>query len=571
MADGSITFSTALDNKQLEKDLTKLSKEIEKVETTIQTQEAKKSPLVKQAEELTAQMKEARAEVDRYRKEWSAGIVGADQHQSAAQAVFNQTEAQYNKVVAQIEKIDEKLVPAYERLDEMKAKAGGLSQEIAAVTDETSRMGDAMDAAGAYLDKFTKRVKQLAKRVFIFTVITTALRSVKDWMWRAIQTNEEAVSAVARLKGALLTMAQPLVDVVIPAFTLLVNVLTKVVSVVAQLLSFLFGKTVSESKKSAAALNKEAKALEGVGSAADEAAGSLAGFDEINTINTEKSGGAASAIEPDFSFDTDLTEGQMENLLGLIKAIGSALLAWKIGSAFGMSLKEILGLALGIYSAFTFIQALTDAWANGVSWDNLLQMLLSLATAAAGFGIAFGTVGAGVALLVGGVAMLVTGFHDAYKSGWDLTNLLTSVSGILAAGLGIAVLTGSWIPLLVAGIASLLLAFTVATGNGEELLAGLKTSFEGFADFFKGIFTGDIKKAIGGIEKIFDGLGKSIDAVIEGVRDTFHSFFDWLDEKTGGKFKGIIDFMRGSLEKGKLHPKYAEWRAKRFIPAISSP
>ena len=542
--DGSITFSTSLDNRQLEKDLSKLSKEIEKAESAIQTQESKKSPLVQQAEELRVKMKEARAEVDRYRKEWMAGVVGADKNQSAAQTVLDQTENQYNKVVAQIEKIDEKLAPTYEKLDSMKEKAGGLAQKIAEAHENSSRMGQAVDVANEYLDKFSKRVKMLAKRVFVFTIIATALRAIKDWMWRAIQTNDEAVSALSKLKGALLTMAQPLVDVVIPAFTILVNVLTRVVAVIAQLMSYLFGKTVKESKKAASALNSEAKALDGIGESADDAAGSLAGFDEINTIQTEKKDSKAT-IEPDFSFDTDMTIEQMENLLGWIKAIGSALMAWKIGSKFSLGLKSTLGLALGIYSAFTFVKALTDAWANGVSWDNLLQMLLSLAGAALGFGIAFGAVGAGVALLVGGIAMVVTGFHDAFENGWNLQNLLTSISGIIATGIGIAVLTGSWIPLLIAGIAAVLLAFTVATGHGEELLSGLKKIFEGFVDFFTGIFTGDINKAVGGIEKIFYGLGDTVNAVIKGFRDTMLSFLNWLDNKTGGKLRGIIDFMKG--------------------------
>lgn len=548
--DGSITFSTSLDNRQLEKDLAKINREIEESEKAIYEKEAKKSPLVEQAEELQVKIKEARAEVERYAKEWADGITGADQNQSAANLKLRDAQSEYEKIVQKIDKIDSKLIPAYERLDKMKERAGGLQKKIASVTAESSRMGDAVDAAGKYLDKFTNRLKQMARRVFVFTVITGALRSVKDWMWSVIKTNDEAVAAIAKLKGALLTAAQPLVEVVIPAFVALVNIMTRIVAVAAQLVAYLFGKTASESKKAAEALNKEKEALEGVGGAADKASGSLAGFDEINTIRTEDNTDAMDGIVPDFSFETNMMEEQMENLLGWIEAIGAGLAAWKIGSMFKMSLIETMGLAMGIYSAFQFVKEITDAWANGVTWDNLLTMLIALAVAATGFGIAFGTVGAGITLIIGGLAMLVTGFHDAYENGWNLQNLLLSIAGILATGIGIALLTGSWVPLLIAAIGSVLLAFTVATGHGDELVAGLKKTLDGFLDFFSGIFSGDIEKAVGGIGKIFDGLNDAVDSVLDSLRDSFISFLDWLDEKTDGRFHSIIEHIKQIVEDG---------------------
>ncbi len=239
-----------------------------------------------------------------------------------------------------------------------------------------------------------------------------------------------------------------------------------------------------------------------------------------------------------------LDESQLQKVLELIKLIGSALAAWKLSSALGLGLKGFLGLLLAIYSAINLAENVFDAWTNGVTWDNFLGMLTSSLGLAAGLGLAFGTVGAGIGLVVAGLTMLVTGFHDAFENGWNLENLLTSISGIIMTGLGIALLTGSWIPLLIAGIAAVLLAFTVATGHGEELLDGIKTMMEGFVDFFTGIFSGDIEKAIGGIEKIFEGLKTAVFAVVDGLRDTLLGFLDWLDEKTGGKLHGIIESVK---------------------------
>ena len=79
----------------------------------------------------------------------------------------------------------------------------------------------------------------------------------------------------------------------------------------------------------------------------------------------------------------------------------------------------------------------------------------------------------------------------------------------------------------------------------EELLDGIRDVIEGFKDFFVGIFTGDMEKAIVGVEKIFEGLKKTVFSVIDGVKDSFVSFLTWLDEKTGGKFHGIIEAAKG--------------------------
>ena len=205
-----------------------------------------------------------------------------------------------------------------------------------------------------------------------------------------------------------------------------------------------------------------------------------------------------------------------------------------------MNLFQTLGLALAIYSAFQLVKNLFDAWTQGVNWDNLIGALLSTVGLVTGLAIAFGSVGAGIGAIVSGIGLIATGFHDAMVNGWSLQNALMAIAGIIATGLGISLLTGSWIPLLIGAIASVLLAFTIATGHGEELLNGLRTALEGFVDFFTGIFTGDLEKAIGGIDKIFEGLSGIVTAVFSGIEDTIESFFNWLDEKTGGQFTTTI-------------------------------
>ena len=53
------------------------------------------------------------------------------------------------------------------------------------------------------------------RQALVFTVITQGLSQLRDWMSDVVSTNSAASAAIAKLKGALLTMVQPLVQVII--------------------------------------------------------------------------------------------------------------------------------------------------------------------------------------------------------------------------------------------------------------------------------------------------------------------------------------------------------------------
>ena len=162
---------------------------------------------------------------------------------------------------------------------------------------------------------------------------------------------------------------------------------------------------------------------------------------------------------------------------------------------------------------------------------NFLGMLAGLAALAGGLAIAFGPIAAGIALVVGGLAMLVVGIKDVIDNGFTLENTLTIIAGLLAAGIGIGLLTGSWIPLLIAGIASILVALVSFTGHGEDLINGLKNVIDGFGKFFKGVFTGDMKLAAEGAKQIWNGLKQTWNAIVNSIKDAWSAFINWLKAK----------------------------------------
>lgn len=545
MADGSVIIKVDADEKAAVKKLHKIEDEIDKLQEQLEGKEQGKSALVRDAEALQKKLSQLRQEAKKYKEEWlsggaTSGIAGAEH--SKVQDQIAATKAELDGLYQKIDKYDAEIAKITPKLEKQKNLYGETQVQVAQLTRKNTALEKAAAGVTKSADSFYKRIKKIAKNVFIFTVLAAAFRALKDHMVAAVKSNADATNAFAQLKGAVLTLAQPLVEILLPAITWVAQALAKVVSVLAQLFAMITGKSFSAMKQNAKALNDEKKALEGVGKAADKASGSLAGFDEINTINTtETGGGGAAAIDPSFDFGGELETENLENLLDLIKMIGAAFLAWKLSDSLLGGAKTFLGLLIAIEGAVHFVKEFIDAWQNGIDWDNLLGMLGAATAMVAGLAIAFGSVGAGIGLLIAGIAMVVLGFKDAFDNGWNLKNLLTTIAGIILSGIGIATLAGTWIPLLIAAIASVLLAFTVAYGEGENLLAGIKQMLQGFVDFFAGIFTGDIDRAIGGVVGIFDGLKKAVTAIWDGLTKSFVAFLDNVDELTGGKLHGAIE------------------------------
>lgn len=113
------------------------------------------------------------------------------------------------------------------------------------------------------MNTFSKRVSGLFKRVLVFSLITRALQSLRTWLGKTIMQNEEARAAVARLKAAFLTLAQPVLQVVIPVFVRLVDILTQVVTAIAKFFGMLSGKSWGAQVAAAKGLNAEKKQSRG--------------------------------------------------------------------------------------------------------------------------------------------------------------------------------------------------------------------------------------------------------------------------------------------------------------------
>ena len=543
-SDGSVIIRVNVNAAEADKELVRLTKKINALNERISDKKQDQMPLVEQSKQLAAVLDDAKAKLD-YMKSGDAFFTSSsikDQEQTVASL-----QKEWDGVQKKVETMNASIAKDTRSIERMSTRAGELSAQIAGASKSSAALAAASKKADEYMDRFVRRVKGLARRVFIFGLIGQGLRSVRDWFGKVIKSNDQATKAIARLKGALLTLAQPLLQVLIPAFTTFVELVTKIVTAIGRVMSQLFGTTYEQSQKAAESLYNESDALDKTGKSAKKATKSLAAFDEINRLSGSEDAKDKDKLAPDFSSGPELSDKKAKGILGLITSIGALLLGLKLSDTLIGGLKTALGLAIAFQGALQFISNLLRAWSSGLDWSNLLGMLLGAAALVAGLALAFGKVGAAIGLIITGIVEMVAGIHDADVNGWNLKNTLLTIAGLISSGLGISLLTKSWIPLIIAGILSVVLAITVATGHGKELIESLKTVVLGFKDFFVGLFEGDLIAAISGLKTAFDGLKGVAYAVLDSFRDMTNnllSLLEYVCGKIGLDISGIIQIAK---------------------------
>lgn len=594
-SDGGVLLDVKLNPDDPAKEFDRLTKKAVGLEDKLAQAKQALALATNEASQLAVQLDTAKAKQAEME---ASGTATADQLKLQAETVAS-LQSQYNAADREAERMAVAVEKTNTELTTTKTRAAQVAQEM-------GKGGSALGQMGIYAEKVENRLKRLATSVMVFSVITQGLGSLRSWFADVIKTDKDAVAAIAQLKGALLTLIQPLVGVVIPAFTTFVQVLAQVVGALATVTAAIFGTSLEESAEAAENLNDEKKALDGVSASAKKAGKSMASFDEINKLGGDTAGAGSGAssqkteIEPDFSFLDGASE-RLKELADLVLLVGLGIASWKMSDTFGGSLKTFLGLLLAIQSATLLSKNVWDAWENGFTLSNLIGAVTGAIGVVLGLQLAFGDVGGAAGLLVSGLMILITAikdvfengltlenglaavvgvlmtcwgigklvgasfstiaasaavvtlglaalvlaFQDAIANGWNLENTLTAVAGIILTGLGISILVGSWIPALVAGILSVLLAITTLTGNGEELIENLKLVFSGLIDFVTGVFTGDWERAWDGVKNVFAGLWNSIIILLESAINLIIKGLNWLISKINGISFEVPDWVPG--------------------------
>lgn len=576
MADGSITFNTKIDNTDVPKELKKVEKEIERSYKSIEKAQNAKLPMVEQAKELGAQLDTAKANAQALKEELAAinlamapgsnpdDYVAASANRPSVEAALKVSEkevaaiqSKWNSVNNKIDVYDRQIKEATASLEANKVKAGQLAAQMNSVGAKTSA---AMDKAHASAQRFGKRILEIGKSALIFNAVSAGLRFIISYTNKMLQTNEAYTAQLARLKGALMTAFQPIYEFILPGAMAVLKVLTAIVSVVANVLSALGGKTAAQSAKNAKALNEEAAAIGGVSDAAKEAEKSLAGFDEINALGTPDSesiggGSVSGGVSADFSqFDTAEYKAKIDELTVYLSG---ALLA--LGAILAFSGANIpLGIGLMAAGAVGLTAVVKANW--GGMTDELKTALKTVSLVLGGTLLALGAIlafsGANVPL---GVGLMVAGAEGLAAAVLNWNSVASALRGpvgevvaiasgaLLALGLILA-FSGVNLPLgvalIVAGATGLV---TVGAMNWDAIQQKLSQVWEGIKQWFnthvKPKLTLEYWKEK--FAAIADALEQKIKDGVNAAIALVNKFITWLNEKMVLKWS---DFSVGGVK-----------------------
>ena len=497
-ADGSVIFSCDLDSTKAQKKLSKLRDEISELNSKLEKETGNKMNLEKQldaasqaAKATEERVKMLRKEVERLNdREWiqKQGFTQSEyqaqvlDRRAAAEAELKQQEALLHTQTKEVKTLS----AAYEettanidsmtvKLDKAKVAAGELIANTEQERREREAENSALAKAGQYAARFRDQVKSLARSMLVFSVITAALTALRKQIKAAIATSAEASDAFARLKGALLTLAAPLMDVLIPALTWLMNLLAAIVSEIVTIISILSGKSKKSMEASGKNLYKEAAAIDATGKAAKEATDALAAFDEINKLSMTTpvggGGGGASAIAPDFDFDEGLMMEKLDKVFQKINDIFktiragleivvddlkwsfdkkvipkskatwltvlTALLGATLGAAFGGITGSVIGLSLGVLLGLYLVGLDPETWKTEMdaedAWIVVITALLGALLGSVVLGITGGVAGFSLGAILG---LYLTGFAEGDEEHGGKSQLLSELIVVLCALFG---------------------------------------------------------------------------------------------------------------------------------------
>ena len=540
MADvvGDLVFDTTINSGQFDAGLAKLENNAKKAANNVDKAAQKVATLRQQLEEL-------QAVAENEKKTRSTGTVSQETGDAIQKTTQQLKMAQLNLESSQI---------AQEKASAAVSEYVG-KQRLAALTTQN---------VSEQFKKFTKRIAGLAKRVFIFTMITKALRTMRKMLLSTIGADKQMSTSLAQIKGNLISAFAPIYNYILPAIRALLAWLAKLTAVVSVFINSLFGKTASQADASAKALYNQASATEAAGDAAEKAKKQLSGLDEMNRWESNDSsggggGGGSSGAAPKFDLSDQVDTGKIGKIAAVVRelspyvaAVAAGFAAWKIGKKFLGNLSKAKQLALAVAGAVLMAINVVDMLKNGTNFDNLTGYIIGAAAAVTGLGLAFGVLGGAITAIVAGLVLLGVAIRDAIKNGFNNKNLTAITVALLTIGGAIAIITGAWIPLLIAAIAAAVVWIVAKWTSIKEWISKTISSIDAaFEQHLANVEAGVAAVVDWVIEKWtavkdwFSGLWEKVSsgavAAWDGIKSAFESVPEWFQGKFRDAWQKVKD------------------------------
>ena len=539
MADvvGDLVFDTTINSGQFDAGLAKLENNAKKAANNV-------DKAAQKVDELRKQLAELRAVEESEKKTRKTGTVSQETAEAIQKTAQQLKTAQLNLEGSQI---------AQEKASAAVSEYVG-KQRLAALTTQN---------VSEQFKKFTKRIAGLAKRVFIFTMITKALRTMRKMLLSTIGADKQMSTSLAQIRGNLISAFAPIYNYILPAIRTLLAWLAKLTAVVSVFINSLFGKTASQADASAKALYNQASATEAAGGAAEKAKKQLSGLDEMNRWESNDSsgggGGGSSGIAPKFDLSDQVDTGKIGKIAAVVRelspyvaAVAAGFAAWKIGKKFLGNLSKAKQLALAVAGAVLMAINVVDMLKNGINFDNLTGYIIGAAAAVTGLGLAFGVLGGAITAIVAGLVLLGVAIRDVIKNGFNSKNLTAITVALLTIGGAIAIITGAWIPLLIAAIAAVVVWIVAKWTSIKEWISKTISSIDAaFEQHLANVEAGVAAVVDWVIEKWtavkdwFRGLWEKVSsgavAAWDGIKSAFKSVPEWFQSKFRDAWQKVKD------------------------------
>lgn len=570
-----LRFPVEIDAGQAAKELDKLQRDMDRLKKNMESGEAKRAPIVEQLKQAQDEAAQAYDKVEKLKSSLAeseaktAINANADPQtwieETQRQAEIKAQLAEQEKILAEKEKaaqrleaqdakIVDKLKQQTAELEEQKKRAGELTQTIT----DASKGADIKAAMEGAQQSIKSGIKNLLKYGIGIRSLFVLFRKLKQYTIEAVkayaENDPETKKSINELKASLQGLKAswgaafaPILTAVIPVLQTLIGWITKAVEAIAAFFAALSGK--STFKRAITNTGKLSDNLSSGAGSAKEMKKQLMGIDTLTIAQDPSSGGGGGGSGSGFKYEDVKISDKIKNNLGLIKNLLEGIAALAIGLAFG---KTAASIALILFGTLDLI----DAFKNFINTGSLTKdMCAEMSTG-------FLKIGIGLALLTGSWIPLAIGAFLAlgsFLSGWwdDITAFFDKISGIVNGWFDNALKTLSekgnvlsQIFILLYGVVQY--SFNNIVGAIRTALSLIKAIFETLAAVVYGFATGDWSAALDKIKSAWIDVwveikrwGVSLINSILGTVEAFVNGVITMFNNLVGAFSSVLQFFGG--------------------------
>lgn len=371
---------------------------------------------------------------------------------------------QMQKLNTQLDKLDAQMAPLKAHLAETKNRIEGLGLSEVPATERTKRFGRSMlttsrhiQTAGRHSSYFGRMITSMLLSMALYSGISLIIKSITEGLQNMAQSSDTANKTMSQLATSALYVKNSIASALLPALQAIEPVLVNVANSIANFMTTigmftarLFGNATTFTRARRASVDY-AKTLGGVSKAAKTAKGSLAAFDEINTLNKQNNASPGALAKPGMPAYQDMFEqvpiptwvntisDKIKAMIADITAVVSVAFLF-VGTLLVVSGANIpLGIGLMLAGAIGLAAVIALNW-NSMS-DTLRKVLTAILAGFAGFVFVIGAIltfsGAniplGIGLMIAGIGSLGAAVALNWNSTKDtMASVLIIIAGVIA-------------------------------------------------------------------------------------------------------------------------------------------